>query len=122
MSLTLSEKLEALSRCWTPEFGELELNIHHTLTEPTCPTAVLRTEAQPDRSKGPVYIVRVDCDTIAEAFESCVNHAYRLLVEGKERVDTIPWTEPGEERIGEIVAAIKQQQAKWAEMDNSPED
>jgi hypothetical protein len=82
---TYEEMLEALGEMWTERYGELELKVNCILTEPTCPTAIIKTE----RRQGPMF--RADCDTIEEAIRTVVRAAYITLVERKPKPDTFPF-------------------------------
>lgn len=106
----LEEMKEALSHMWTPEFGELELTVHHTLTEPTCPTAIVRT----DEDSGPSW--RADCGTIEEAIFQAIAATYITLVLKKPKPLTFPARNSDEdERLRKFFAALEARDLKWTE-------
>lgn len=93
--------LDALGNCWTKEFGELELSVHHVLTEPVCPTAIVATE----NDRGPSW--RVDDDTISEAVNGAVAAAYATIIERKSKPLTFPAPPHDEDqRVARFLAAI----------------
>lgn len=92
---------KALGGCWTQEFGELELTVSHTLTEPTCPTAIIGTE---DKS-GPCW--RADADTIDEAINIATRAAYLTIVERKRKPMTFPAPDINENvTVAKFLAAV----------------
>ncbi len=102
MAVDLKTMMEALGSCWTEEFGELELEVHHTLTEPTCPMAMVRTESR----EGVVYF-RVDEDTIDAAIFGAVSAAYDTLILRKPKPSTVPWSDRGEdENLKKLLTAL----------------
>jgi hypothetical protein len=107
MSETSLEKMwEALGECWTQEFGELELTVNHTLTEPTCPMAVIATESD----DGPSW--RADQDTIEQAIYTATVAAYMTIVERKPKPMTCPVTDANEDRrVADFLAALDRRRA-----------
>ncbi|WP_024516880.1 hypothetical protein [Bradyrhizobium sp. Tv2a-2] len=100
-TMTLEEMWTALGECWTREFGELELRVHHTLTEPTCPTAVISTEDE----SGPSW--RSDQDTIEAAIYQVTAAAYVTLIERGAKPMTFPAPDIDEDsRVHKFLAAI----------------
>lgn len=98
---TREEMFSALGNCWTKEFGELELRVFHTLTEPTCPTAIIATEG----GDGPSW--RVDCDSIAEAVDAVLLVAYITLIERKPKPLTFPAPDANEDqKVAAFLAAL----------------
>lgn len=103
---TRDEIFKALGNFWTQEYGELELEVHHTLTEPTGPMAVVKTEAE----EGPCW--RADADTIDEAIDIALAAAYVTLVQRKPKPMTCPIGDIDEDvRLANFLAAID---ARWA--------
>lgn len=103
---TLEEMWGALSECWTQEFGELELIVTHTLTEPTCPTAVISTESD----AGPSW--RADQDTIDEAIYTATAAAYLTIVQRHPKPLTFPAPDLNEdERVASFLAALDRRRA-----------
>jgi len=93
--------LEALGGLWC-KFGELELIVHHVLTEPVCPTATIRFEFGP-----PGFYFRTDMDTIDEAVKTVVAAAYITLIERRPKPDTFPVGERDEDKnLAAVLAAI----------------
>ena len=104
--MTLKEMWDALGDCWTEEFGELELTVQHTLTEPTCPTATIQTEID----DGPHW--RADQDTIEEAIYQATAAAYLTIVRREPKPMTCPVTDFNEdERVRNFLAALDRRKA-----------
>lgn len=98
---TTEEMLDALGNCWTEEFGELELTVHHTLTEPTCPSAIIATE----NKNGPSW--RTDEDTIPGAISKAVTAAYITIIERNPKPMTFPAPDVDEDqRVAKFLAAL----------------
>lgn len=98
---TLKEMWDALGDCWTPEFGELELTVNHTLTEPTCPTAIIATEVE----DGPRW--RADQDTIDEAIYVVTAAAYVTIVRRPAKPLTFPAPDADEDnQVKAFLAAL----------------
>lgn len=98
---TVAEMWEALGECWTSDFGELELEVRHTLTEPTCPTAIIVTES----TDGPSW--RADCETIEEAIRVVTTAAYVTIIERKPKPLTFPAPRIDEDdRLARFLAAL----------------
>lgn len=105
--LTLQEMWAALGDCWTQEFGELEIVVRHTLTEPTCPTAVVGTELE---DKGPSW--RADQDTIDEAIFAATKAAYMTIIERKPKPLTFPAPDIDEDsKVAKLLSAIDKRPA-----------
>ena len=103
---TRAEIFAALGNFWTREYGELELEVHHTLTEPSCPTAIVRTEGE----EGPRW--RADANTIDDAIDIALAAAYVTLVQRKPKPMTCPISDIDEDvRLANFLAAID---ARWA--------
>lgn len=101
MTKTLQEMWDALSDCWTSEFGELGLHVNHTLTEPTCPTAIISTEIE----NGPSW--RADQDTIEDAIYQATAAAYATIIERAPKPITFPAPGKNEEsRVQKFLDAI----------------
>lgn len=103
--------LEALGELWTPEYGELELEVHQSLTEPVCPTATISFEDGPK-----AFYFRTDMDTIDEAIRTVVAAAYITLIERRPKPDTFPVGERDEDKnLAAVLAAIDEQKARKKE-------
>lgn len=106
----LKEMWDALGKCWTQEFGEIELTVNHTLTEPTCPTAIIATEDE----SGPRW--RADQDTIDEAIYVATYAAYLTLIKREPKPMTCPVADINEdEKVGVLLAAIDKKKSGAAE-------
>ncbi len=98
---TTEEMFDTLGNCWTEEFGELELAVHHTLTEPTCPSAIIATE----NKNGPSW--RADEDTVPEAISRAVTAAYTTIIERNPKPMTFPAHDVDEDkRVAKFLAAL----------------
>jgi|TARA_Y100000310_G_C20650690_1_gene799262 metal-sulfur cluster biosynthetic enzyme len=86
------EKIEALGELYDKTGDDWTLTVHHTLTEPTCPTAVVCAEG----SNAVRY--RVDADTIEEAINRSVDLAHRELILGEEIKSECPFTNPDDHK------------------------
>lgn len=64
---------------WEKYKSDLVLEVHHVLTEPTCPTAIVRFE-MPERA-GKDVISRADCNTVEDAINVALAEAFRILSE-----------------------------------------
>jgi hypothetical protein len=105
--LALKEMWDALGDCWTQEFGELELTVNHTLTEPTCPTAIIATE----RDAGPRW--RADQDTIDDAIYAATAAAYITIVRREPKPMTFPVSDSNEEkRVADFLTALDKRRAE----------
>lgn len=83
-------KLEQISTAlWDRTKTDWELSINHSLTEPTCPTAIIRAE---NNKLLKWQYWRADCDTIDGAIDAVIDLAYRALFEDSTDAG-IPWTE-----------------------------
>lgn len=71
------EKIRALGDLWDRKKADWELYVSHCLTEPTCPTAIVRVEGSADNR------YRADRDTIEAAINAAVDMAYRELILGE---------------------------------------
>jgi hypothetical protein len=104
--IALKKMRDALGECWTEEFGELELTVNHTLTEPTCPTAIITTESQ----DGPSW--RADHDSIEEAIYAATAAAYITIVRREPKPMTFPAPDSNEEkRVADFLAALDRRKA-----------
>ena len=92
--LTTAEMMRALGSLYTERFGDWHLSVSHSLTEPTCPTAVISAEDYEESEPTPVF--RVDADTIENAIAGVVYAAYVTLIERQPKPTTVPWTERNE--------------------------
>jgi hypothetical protein len=103
---SLMEMWDALGDCWTEDFGELELTVNHTLTEPTCPTAIIATESD----DGPRW--RADQDTIEQAIYTATLAAYMTIIERKPKPMTFPAPDSNEDkRVADFLAALDRRRA-----------
>jgi len=82
------EKIEALGDLYTKTGDDWILQINHSLTEPTCPMAVVRREG----SNAVRY--RADRNTIEESINAAVDMAYRELILEEKIVSECPFTNP----------------------------
>jgi hypothetical protein len=100
--LSLQEMWTALGDCWTQEFGELEIIVRHTLTEPTCPTAIIGTEKE---DAGPSW--RADQDTIEQAIFVATKACYMTVIERKAKPMTFPAPDIDEdEKVTKFLSAL----------------
>lgn len=75
---------------WRRSQRDWILSVDHSLTEPTCPTAMISCEDKD--AKLPYW--RSDQDTIEAAISTVISIAHRELFDGGERDTGAPWTEP----------------------------
>lgn len=88
--MTRDEKMSQISSAlWNRTKHDWVLEVSHILTEPTCPTAVIRCE---DRDAKFQYW-RADRDTIDESIDAVIDLAYAGLFEDSNAIG-VPWTEP----------------------------
>jgi len=88
LAALVQEKLKPLSGQHSREHGDLELHVHHCLTEPSCPTATIRHE----RSNALRYSAHRD--TVVEAIVAAADLAHRELVLGQRIRPESPITNP----------------------------
>ncbi len=109
-AMTAQQMMDGLE-IYTPDGGDWMLEVRHTLTEPTCPTAIVRAEDEPE--DWPYF--RADAETIEEAIYVVVRSAYETLIERKPKPQTVPWSEPGEDkRLAKFLAALDASKARVA--------
>lgn len=72
------KRMETLASLYERTGLDWELVVRHSLTEPTCPTAIVR----PEGIKG-FGRYRADEDTIDAAIDRALELAYRELIEGR---------------------------------------
>jgi hypothetical protein len=85
-----NEKMDRVgNELWQRTKTDWVLTLSHDLTEPTCPTAVIRPA---DRAEKLQYW-RADADTIDEAISRVVDLAHAALFDGAPGTGT-PWSEP----------------------------
>lgn len=86
-------KLEKIGdELWKRTQRDWELRLQHSLTEPTCPTAIISCE-----DEGFMYW-RADADTIDEAFDRVIDTCYAYLFEGGQSIG-VPWSEPSLKKV-----------------------
>lgn len=83
---------------WDVFYSDLVITVHHTLTEPTCPSAKIAFEL-PDRA-GTEVVAHCHGDTIKEAIS-------RVIAEAKERLPMLT-----EKRRSEVVLLRKSYEAE----------
>lgn len=86
--MSIEYELKKLSRLYELTGADWDLEINHSLTEPTCPTVVIRKEG----SNSTRY--RVDCDSIEEGIRTAVDLVYREVVLGEKISPLCPFTNP----------------------------
>lgn len=97
------ELREALAGLWTRAYGELEIQVRYTLTEPACPTAIITTET----GEGPFF--RADQDTIPMAVRHVMLVAYCALIlrQPVSLVDTHPLADQlNSEKVATFLATL----------------
>lgn len=67
------------------------LEVSHCLTEPTCPTVVIRPEDHDALCR-----YRVDASTIEEGIERAVDLVYREVIQGERITSPCPFTNPSD--------------------------
>lgn len=88
-------KLEKIGTAlWDRTKTDWLLTLSHSLTEPTCPTAVIRCEDKSQKWQR----WRYDADTVDEAINGVIDVAYAALFEGSKATG-VPWTEPTLKRV-----------------------
>lgn len=102
--MTRDDLLKVLGRLYTPEIGDWELTLHHTLTEPTCPTATVRPEYTEGCKFGGFVAMG---GTIDEAIDGALIQAYETLILRKGFEPGVPWTNfEDEPELERIIAAL----------------
>lgn len=102
--MTRDDLLKVLGRLYTPEIGDWELTLHHTLTEPTCPTAIVRPEYTEGCKFGGFVAMG---GTIDEAIDGALIQAYETLILRKGFEPGVPWTNfEDEPELERIIAAL----------------
>lgn len=76
---------------WEATKHDWELSIHHCLTEPTCPTAVVRPEGWS------INRYRVDCDTIEESLQKTIDLVKREVIDRLVVGSYCPFTNPDDD-------------------------
>jgi len=88
LSSLVEDKLKPLSGLYSKGWGDWVIEIHHILTEPTCPTATIR----PENSNAARYSVHRD--TVVEAIAAAADLVYREQVLGQPITPESPITNP----------------------------
>lgn len=101
--LTRDQLLDALGNLYTSEFGDWELAVYHTLTEPTCPTAIVKPENEASAFEGFVCTA----DTLEEAIDGALRQAYSAMILREGFEPGVPWTnaEDGAE-LAKLIQAL----------------
>jgi len=88
LSAVVEDKLKLLSGLYAKGWGDWIIEIHHILTEPTCPTVTIR----PENSNAARYSVHRD--TVVEAILAAADLVYREQVLGEAITPESPITNP----------------------------
>lgn len=88
----LTDAYEKLGDLYTKTNLDWELVVHVTLTEPTCPTVIIRPEG------GNSSRYRFDCDTIEEGIAKAVSAVHREVLLGEKVEPEFPFAEPSPEK------------------------
>lgn len=97
----LGDKLyELTGHDWT-------LNVHHTLTEPTCPTAIIAPEMVA------MSRYRVDTSSIDEAIDGAIDKVYKEIVLRQLVGHSAPYTEGQDETYDTWIT-------KWCNGEDAP--
>jgi hypothetical protein len=99
---SVKRMMKALGGLYTDEYGDWLLEVSHILTEPTCPTAIIRAEC----GEAPSPIFRADADTISKAIKGAVTAAYVTLILRQDKPQTVPWSEQGDSLLTGVFGAI----------------
>lgn len=85
--MTIRDEIEVLNKLYSETGDDWVLSIRHMLTEPTCPTIVIRPES--------AYIsrYRVDADSIEEGIKRCVALVKREVIDRHIIGSAAPYTE-----------------------------
>jgi len=88
LSSLVEDKLKPLSGLYSKGWGDWVIEVHHILTEPTCPTVTIR----PENSNAARYSVHRD--TIVEAIAAAADLVYREQVLGEAITPESPISNP----------------------------
>lgn len=90
----LAEVMAKLSDLYTRTEMDWVLEVHHCLTEPTCPTVVISPEGlQANR-------YRIDCDSIEDGIAEAVERVHREIIQGEAVEMMCPFSNPDDVKLG----------------------
>lgn len=102
--LSRKQLLDALGSLYTPQIGDWELTLHHTLTEPTCPGATVKPENKHGSSFSGFMSIG---NTIDQAIDGALQQAYDVLILRKGFEPGVPWTNRGDDaELAKIIHAL----------------
>ena len=90
--MSIRSTLKKLDKLYEITGQDWVLEIHHILTEPTCPTVCIR----PEDSNMARY--RIDCDSIEEGVQRAVDLVYREVILGEKIEPECPFTNPDDHK------------------------
>lgn len=104
--MTRKELLDALGEIYTPKFGDWELVVQHTLTEPTCPSATVRPEFAMGEHRFSGFTAWAD--DVDAAIDLALESAYRALIKREPyNLDGQPFSNRGDaEALAAIIAEL----------------
>lgn len=83
----MTDAMDRLSTLYALTGEDWELDLNHSLTEPTCPCAIIQPEGWN------ISRYRYDCDTIEEAITRACEAVYREVVLRERVSPACPYTE-----------------------------
>lgn len=86
--MSLKDELKKLDGLYEKTGKDWELVAHITLTEPTCPTVIIRPEGSS------MVRYRVDRDTLEEGIRAAVDLVHREVILGQRIESECPYTNP----------------------------
>ena len=103
--MAIKDQLAKLDGLYSLTDREWVLEIHHCLTEPTCPTVVIRPEDLQ------IARYRVDTSSIEDGISRAVELVYREVVLGQEVGHGAPFTNADDKVWAEELALIRKRHA-----------
>lgn len=100
----LSKTLEPLRALYDKTGVDWSIEVHHCLTEPTCPTVIIRPEGLRR-----IYW-RFDAETIEEAIQDAAAFTIARVLQGEATTPSAPFSLLGDGLVGDqIVTAIEEE-------------
>lgn len=95
----LKEAMDKLADLFYATGMDWSLTVHHSLTEPTCPTVIIQADGL-DTTR-----YRMDCDTIEDGVKQAADRVYREVFLHEIIKPTAPFTNPNDQVLVSLLDA-----------------
>lgn len=99
--MSLKKTLAKLDDLYGATGVDWDLTIHHSLTEPTCPSVAINPEGMN------LNRFRVDADSIEEGIETAVQMVFEQVILGLPGQSSAPWTNSDDAKWYEWLAKAR---------------